>query len=167
MSHPAPENRCEHTDFAGRRCRMIRSATHPNLCHWHAVSEERKLLEARERAARSSPEFNVAYKLFGPVQDMRSAAAINHVLGRLVQLLAENSISTHRGSVIARTCNLLLQSLKELRYENWYAKQYPIDSARVTELLRHLPPLDFAVPATPTTVPSRHFSYPKPEGDRT
>jgi len=167
MSHPAPENRCEHTDHAGRRCRMIRSATHPNLCHWHAVSEERKLLEARERAARTGPEFNVAYKLFGPVQDMRSAAAINHVLGRLVQLLAENSISTRRGSAIARSCQLLLQSLKELRYETWYAKQYPIEAARVTELLRHLPTLEVDVPPSPTTVPSPHFSYPKPPGDKT
>ena len=167
MSHPAPENRCEHTDYAGRRCRMIRSATHPNLCHWHAVSEERKLLEARERAARTGPEFNVAYRLFGPVQDMRSAAAINHVLGRLVQLLAENSISVRRGSMIARTCGLLLQSLKELRYEKWYAKQYPIDSAGVTELLRLLPALDFEIPLSPTTVPSKHFSYPKPPGDKT
>jgi len=167
MSKPPSENRCEHTDYGGRRCRMIRSSTHPNLCHWHAVSEERKLLEARERAARTSPDFNVAYQLFGPVQDLRSAAAINHVLGRLVQLLAENSVSTRRAAVIAYSCNLLLHSLKELRYEHWYAKQYPIDAAHVTALLRHLPPLDFKVPATPTTVPSEHFSYPKPEGDRT
>jgi len=167
MSRPAPENRCEHTDHGGRRCRMIRSATHPNFCHWHAVSEERKLLEARERAARTSHEFNVAYKLFGPVQDMRSAAAVNHVLGRLVQLLAENSINTRRASVISNACNLLLRSLRELRYEHWFAKQYPIEAARVTKLLEHLPPLDFDVPTSPTTVPSQHFSYPKPEGDRT
>ena len=167
MSTPAPENRCEHRDLGGRRCRMIRSATHPNFCHWHAVSEERKLLEARERAARTSPEFNVAYRLFGPVSDMRSAAAINHVLGRLVQLLSENSISTRRASVIAHSCNLLLRSLRELRYEHWFARQYPIEAARVTKLLELLPPLDFKIPTSPTTVVSEHFNYPKPEGDRT
>lgn len=163
MSQPAPENRCEHTDLAGRRCRMIRSATHPNLCHWHAVSEERRLLEARERAARISPEFNVAVQLLGPIQDMRSAAAINHVLGRLVSLLASNQISTSRASVIAYSCNLLLHSLKELRYEHWYAKTYPHENPPAAALLQHLPPLNpNPAPATP-----QHFSYPKPSGDRT
>jgi len=166
MSTPAPEDRCEHRDLGGRRCRMIRSATHPNYCHWHAVSEERQLLEARERAARTSPEFNVFYELIGPVQDMRSAAAINHVLGRLVRLIAQNSISTRRASVLAYSCNLLLHSLRELRYEHWYAKQYPIDAAKTEALLERLPPLNPDPPPSPTTVPSLHFRPPKVEGER-
>jgi hypothetical protein len=37
----------------------------------------------------------------------------------------------------------------------------------VTALLNHLPPLNPNPPVSPTTVPSQHFSYPKPEGDRT
>lgn len=167
MSKPVPENRCEHTDLVGRRCRMLRSSTHPNYCHWHSISEERKLLEARERAALSCPEDNVIMDLLGPVQDFRSAAAINHVLGRLVKLLATNCISSRRASNIAYTCNLLLHSLRELRYEHWYAKQYPIDAARTVALLERLPDLNPNPPARPTTVPSQHFDYPKPEGDRT
>jgi len=167
MSHPSPENRCEHTDLAGRRCRMIRSSTHPNLCHWHAVSEERKLLEARERAARTSPEFNVIPQLLGPLQDLRSGASINFLLGRLLTLLASNSISTSRATVIVRTCHLLLQSLKELRYEHWYAKTYPHENLSATELLKHLPPLNPNPAPTPLNTPSQHFTYPRPEGDRT
>jgi len=167
MSHPAPENRCEHTDVAGRRCRMIRSATHPNLCHWHAVSEERKLLEARERAARTSPEYNVIPQLLGPLSDLRSGASINFLLGRLVTLLASNSISTSRATVIVRACNLLLQSLKELRYEHWYAKTYPGENLSAAELLKHLPPLNPNPAPTPLNTPSQHFSYPKPSWDKT
>lgn len=167
MSQPPSENRCEHTDYAGRRCRMIRSSTHPNFCHWHAVSEERKLLEARERAARTSPEHNVTPTLLGPLHDLRSAAAINHVLGRLVLLLGNNSISTRRASVIAYACNLLLHSLKELRYEHWYAKTYPHENLSAFELLKHLPPLNPNPSPSPTNTPSEHFSYPKPPGDKT
>jgi len=172
MSHPAPENRCEHTDYGGRRCRMIRSSTHPNFCHWHAVSEERKLLEARERAARTSPEFNVSPSLLLGVSDLRSGAAINHVLSRLVLLLGTNSISTSRASVIARACNLLLHSLKELRYEKWYAKTYPHENLSAVQLLEHLPPLDPKM--TPlrrpdpgdTTVQFQHFHESKAPGEK-
>jgi len=98
---------------------------------------------------------------------MRSAAAINHVLGRLVQLLAQNSISTRRAAVINHSCNLLLLSLRELRYEYWFAKQYPIEGARISAILEHLPKFDIKIPFSPTTVPSEHFNFPKPEGDRT
>jgi hypothetical protein len=166
MSKPLDENRCEHTDRGGRRCRMIRSATHPNLCHWHAVSEERKLLEARERAARTSPEYNVSPTLLTGVSDLRSGAAINHVLSRLVLLLGENSISTRRAAVIAYSCNLLLHSLKELRYEKWYAKTYPHENLSAVALLDVLPPLKPNPSPNHDAVQFKHFTEPKPAEDK-
>ena len=62
---------------------------------------------------------DVSADLLGPVEDFRTAAAVNHALGKLLILLAGNRISPRRGAVLAYTCQLLLQSVAAVDKEIW------------------------------------------------
>ena len=105
---PSPsENRCQHTDRAGRRCRMPRVQAEASLCTLHAGREpgENPHLE------------NLTAELLGPLQDFRSAAAINYTLGRLLILTASNRIPPRNATVVAYICQLLLQSISDVKHE--------------------------------------------------
>ena len=60
---------------------------------------------------------NFAPELLGPVKDFQSAAAINHVLGRLLVLCAGNRMPSRNAGIIAYICQLLLQSLPGVKHE--------------------------------------------------
>jgi hypothetical protein len=107
-----PENRCQYSSPKGRPCRMQRSATHPTLCHHHARQEERTAASDFKPA-----DPTLALDLLGPVHDFRSAASINHVLGKLLVLLTTDRIPPRNAAVTAYICQLLLQSLGEVKNE--------------------------------------------------
>ncbi|SRR5713101_5781905 len=110
------ENRCSFTSPGGYQCRRFRAPDHPFLCSRHAQSAAHK--ESRDtRQALLDADSDVSADLLGPVEDFRTAAAVNHTLGNLLLLLARNRISPRRGAVLAYTCQLLLQSLGGVKEE--------------------------------------------------
>jgi hypothetical protein len=103
-----PENRCQYTSPSGRPCRMQRNDVHAALCPHHARQEEK---------LRNDDPAALAVDLLGPVHDFRSAASINHVLGKLLVLLTTDRIPPRNAAVTAYICQLLLQSLGEVKNE--------------------------------------------------
>lgn len=111
---PDSDLRCTHTDTLGRRCRSLalntvkgaNSNSTSGLCPAHAT-EDRLSREAEE----------VANYLFNGTPDLRTAAAVNHVLGRLFILIGRNKIPLRTASHMAYVASLLLQSLSGVRYE--------------------------------------------------
>jgi hypothetical protein len=75
-------------------------------------------------------------ELLGPIHDFRSAASINHVLGNLVILLAADRIPTRNAAVLAYACQLLLQSLSEVKSELWDLKDSPEMKAALKQILK-------------------------------
>jgi hypothetical protein len=101
------DTRCQFTNSEGRRCRTDRSSDHPSLCSYHLHRQPREA---------TSPE-DLAPELLGPLEDFRSAAAVNYALGKLLLLQASNRIAPRNAAVLAYTCQLLLQSISDVRRE--------------------------------------------------
>jgi hypothetical protein len=125
MPKALPENRCQQISAHGRQCRSLRAADHPSLCSYHA-SQSALAAQTSNLEPQNS---NTAADLLGPVHDFRTAASINHVLGKLLVLVNTQRISPRNAAVTAYICQLLLQSLREVkgelydfhstRQENW------------------------------------------------
>lgn len=110
MSQPDDPTRCTQTTADGRRCRMPRVNSHVTLCGTH--------LEAQQRRLRSEPARH-AQDLLDGVTDLRSATAVNHVLGNLTTLLIDNRIDYRKAAVLAYLCQLLLQTVSMAKRERW------------------------------------------------
>jgi hypothetical protein len=82
------------------------AANHPSLCLFHS-RDERQLLAAEEVPARLAP-------LSGQFQ---TGSDINHVLGQLFRLVAENRIPRRDALALAYIAQLLLQTLPHVRAE--------------------------------------------------
>jgi hypothetical protein len=118
------ENRCSFTSPGGYQCRRFRAHDHPFLCSRHADSAKLKESHDKDQALLDFDR-DVSAELLGSLDDFRTAAAVNHTLGKLLLLLARNRISPRRGSVLAYTCQLLLQSLGGVREEESIASGFP------------------------------------------
>ena len=126
ISNPVSStSRCEHKTARGKRCTSVCGHGHPSLCTHHAQQEarnaQRAAASAAAVAARASnhqpPMRNFASEILGPVTEFQTAASINHVLGRLLVLLAANRIPSRSAGTIAYVCQLMLQSLPEVKEE--------------------------------------------------
>ena len=122
------QKRCSFTSPSGYRCRGLRGLDHSTLCTRHALSAARNasldtshpsFSTALGRGTDTDTDPDVSADLLGPVEDFRTAAAVNHALGQLLILLAGNRISPRRGAVLAYTCQLLLQSVAAVDKEIW------------------------------------------------
>ena len=121
-------NRCAFASPAGYQCRSLAGFDHPTLCTRHAQSAA---LAAANRAQlahsgaslppahNSNADADVTAELLGPIENFRTAVAVNHTLGKLLVLLAGNRISPRRGATLAYTCQLLLQSVAAVDKELW------------------------------------------------
>src|ERR1700693_4761749 len=107
MPKATPENRCQQTTAHGRQCRSLRAPDHHSRCSYHAKEQER---QRQDSAA-------LALELLGPVPGFYTAFSINNVIGNLFILLASDRISPRKGAVLAYTCQLLLQSQREVKNE--------------------------------------------------
>ncbi len=110
MPHPDDPTRCTQTTAGGRRCRMPRVNSHVTLCGTH--------LEAQQRRLRREPARQVQEILEG-VTDLRSATAVNHLLGNLTGMLTDNRIDYRKAVVLAYLCQLLLQTINMAKLERW------------------------------------------------
>ena len=103
---PARDGLCQFPFTDGRACRMPVAANHPSLCLFHS-RDERQLLAAEEVPARLA-------SLSG---HFKTASDINHVLGHLFHLVAENRIPRRDALALAYIAQLLLQTLPHVRTE--------------------------------------------------
>jgi len=110
MTQPDDPTRCTQTTADGRRCRMPRVNSHVTLCGTH--------LEAQQRRLRREPVRH-AQDLMDGVTDLRSATAVNHVLGNLTALLTDGRIDYRKAVVLAYLCQLLLQTISMAEQERW------------------------------------------------
>ena len=101
------DNDCQHITAAGRRCRMLRARNHDLLCAYHV---RLKRQEAEQAEALTDD-------ILGPVEDFKSAVAVNHALGNLFVLTARNRIPVRRAAILAYIAQLILNSLPALRRE--------------------------------------------------
>jgi hypothetical protein len=98
---------CCHFVFAdGRACRMLHWDVRSPYCLPHA-RDERQLLAADR----------VAAQLASPSGQFKTARDVNHVLGKLFTLRAQNEISCRDAATFAFIGQLLLQSLPALKQE--------------------------------------------------
>jgi len=88
---------------------MFRSHDHSELCDHHAQQE----LRALDRV----PVLPLAAELLGPLKDLRSAAAINAVLGNALVLLADGRLDSRRAAILTYMAQNLMQTLKKVGWE--------------------------------------------------
>jgi hypothetical protein len=98
--------RCLHTTSDGKRCRLPRSGAHPALCFDHA---------RREQQLRDADR--VAAELASLSGEFKTANDLNHVLGKLFTLIAQNRIPTRNAALLAYVGQLLLHSLESVKRE--------------------------------------------------
>jgi len=105
---PAQEcdHQCQQVTSDGRRCRMSRMKGHPSLCFVHAQRQQHILDPQR-----------VATELLGPFQDLKTTNAVNHALGSLFLMVAQNRIPPRNAAILAYIGQLLLQSLRPVESE--------------------------------------------------
>jgi hypothetical protein len=111
---PAPGNRCTHRDAARRQCRNLALGStgscsnrdNAGLCVPHST-EERQLSDIRLTAKH----------LFAKSPPLNTTAAINHVLARLFELIANNRIPMRNAALLAYVGSLLLNSVPNVKSE--------------------------------------------------
>lgn len=92
--------RCRHRVRAGAYCRLPVQDPKTGLCFRHASLRLQEI-----------DSCDLSDELVCGIEEFRSPQDINHVLGKLLKLLAANKVSPRRGAVMAYTCNLLLRTL--------------------------------------------------------
>jgi hypothetical protein len=132
LDHPS---RCQHRDELHRRCRMPRIDTHAAFCYRHARMEQ-EVLDADRRGS----------ELLSLSGQFMTATDINHVLGKLFNLLAENRIPTRDAAVLAYIGQLLLHTVNRVKWE----VQTTHDFSAYEQILRR------ALPSAPSIAPKPH-----------
>jgi hypothetical protein len=125
MNHSQSETRCKFTDARSHRCRLPRADGH-TLCGTH--------LRAQQRRMRVEPSTPV-HDLLDGITDLRSPAAVNHVLANLTIYLADGRIDPRTTVVLAYLCQLLLQTIAMARNDRHEGGEPAADP-----LLQHLLP---------------------------
>jgi hypothetical protein len=109
LAKPIPScnlSRCLFRYPSGRRCRLPLGVSSSYFCHEHAHVQP-----PAPGSGDLSPD------LVGQLSDFQSAVNINRVLSNLLLLICRDRIALRRASVVAYTCNLLLQSLPHIDHE--------------------------------------------------
>jgi len=140
MPSHTPSDRCSYRDPAGRRCRLPRKPTHPDLCAHHARLSPEGILED-PRALLS--------EVLGAEPDFRSAEVINRTLGNLLELLISRRLPGRQVAIAGYLCQLLLQTLPHIHRES----QLSIDASRSApfEFITHIPRPEYPVATSETT----------------
>ncbi len=134
--------RCNHTDAEGRRCRTPLTNAVSSFCPHHARQHLPQNLDGRPSPTSDleppTSSASVAPELLGPIQDFRTATAINYALSKLFVLLAEDRIPPRNAAVLAYICQLMLQSLDEVKQEVQRENWRPEDSPELQEALERI-----------------------------
>lgn len=98
--------RCAHRTAGGRQCRLLASDAHSGLCPQHLAAQKQK---------QEDDHFQYLIRNY---QYFQTAQGINHSLGNLYELLAQNLISPRRAAVLAYVSSLMLRSLPQIDADN-------------------------------------------------
>ncbi len=94
--------RCAHRTTGGRQCRLLASDAHSGLCPQHRAAQKHE------------QEDDHFLHLITNFQGFHTAQGINHSLGNLYELLAQNRISPRRAAVLAYVSSLMLRTLPQI-----------------------------------------------------
>jgi hypothetical protein len=101
------DNRCQYLSSTGRRCRSLaardtsRASGLSNFCVSHSQLEQQYINTK-----------SVTKELLGNMENLRTAVAVNDVLGRLFVLQAQNRIPVRNAMALAYTAQVILSSLE-------------------------------------------------------
>lgn len=98
--------RCTFSASDNRRCTMLLHPSHSSLCPFHA-RQERLLLESQR----------IGSELKSISGEFRTTTDINHALGKLWDMLADDRIPRKRAATMAYVAALLLPTVSRLRLE--------------------------------------------------
>ena len=107
-----PTQLCQFFFSDGRQCRMFRHQSHASFCLVH-TREEQQLLAEEE----------IGQELVSISGQFRTNTDINHVLGKLFNLVANGRIPARRAENLTYLAQLLLYSQKHIRYETNLANE--------------------------------------------
>jgi hypothetical protein len=113
--------RCTHTDTLGRQCRALSvpipgfrpEGSRFGLCPTHATAD-RQLLQTDD----------VAKYLFKNTPHLDTAAAVNHFLEHLVEMVANNRIPVRNATLLTYISSLLLSSVDRIKDEFLSMREY-------------------------------------------
>jgi hypothetical protein len=97
--------RCAHRTAGGRQCRLLASDDQSGLCSQHRAAQKQE---------QDDDHF---FHLITNFQGFQTAQGINHSLGNLYELLAQNRISPRRAAVLAYFSSLMLRTLPQIDAE--------------------------------------------------
>ena len=104
---------CQFPFADGRQCRMLRHASHPSLCLFHAHEEQQLLALDR-----------IGDELASLSGDFKTVTDIQHVVGKLFKLVAANGIPVRHARLLAYLAQLLLHGQRGVRHETICAQNY-------------------------------------------
>lgn len=124
MSSNDSDNRCQYKNAEGKRCGTLRAAEHPSFCSYHATP----------KPPAAKPQEKLGAELLGPLKDLNTSSAINHLLGKLLLLLADRRITRQDAAAMGYICQLLPQSVSGVAHE----RNITQDFAKLTEDLTRI-----------------------------
>jgi len=102
------DQRCQHIDSRGHRCRMLTSGGPDSLCPHHLN---------RLKAERAKNDQAVAAALLGDIDDFSSADSVNLFLGNLLKELVHKRVDRRDAIAQAYICQLLLNTFPHILRE--------------------------------------------------
>ena len=134
-------NLCQFPFADGRQCRMLRHASHPSLCLFHA-REEQQLLELE----------HIGHELASLSGEFKTVADIHHVVSKLFKLVAANRIPVRNARLLAYLAQLLFHGQADVKQETIRAQNH----RAWEEVLRTVyPPVPRANPSPFSRTPHR------------
>jgi len=134
MSHTNADSRCQHKSKHGKRCRMLRSASHPTLCAHHA-RQKLKLI------TREKPPEKFGAELLGPLEYLDTSSAVNFAISKLLLLAADRRIPPREAASLGYLCQLLLQSVHGVAKEQVMALDFKDREERIGQIYESIPAL--------------------------
>lgn len=103
------DQRCQHINSRGHRCRMLTSGGHDGLCQYHIN---------RLEADRAKNDQAVAAALLHDIDEFCTADSVNLFLGNLLKQLVHKRLDRRDAIAQAYICQLLLNTLPHMQRES-------------------------------------------------
>ena len=107
---PNPQTLCQHHTAAGRRCRMLLSPDHPQLCTFHGRAEVQADQRASAKLTREQNSAITAAALLDGTENLATPQNVNHLLINVLKQFAHRRIGRRDATTYAYICQLLLNS---------------------------------------------------------
>jgi hypothetical protein len=119
-----PTNRCHHHYDNRSRCQLPIAEGSTVFCGRHSKSGKLSR-SGRTRDQREAELAAVLTQLYGPVKDLDSAVALNHVLSNLFRLTAEGRVAQRKAALLTYMSRQLLNTVHSKRTEISNTRIFP------------------------------------------